>query len=327
MSHVKAAVVTTLLLIVSAPLCAQAPEGIWSKAGPMSAPRSELQAVTVGGKIYVIGGNVRMTKDGEMATLPTTGISQVYDPASDSWRDIAPMPRGSTHNGIATLDGTIFIAGGFAARAHSEPTDRFYDYDTATDQWRELAPLSSPRGAPALISLNGKVHIVGGRNGPAAIATHEVYDLKLNRWSAAAPLPVARDHVGIAVVDGKIHVYGGRTAGDTSNVGLHDVYDPATDTWTPAAPMAVPVSSGTFAQYRELLIYLGGECKPDMIHTFNEAQAYDPKTDRWRLLAPMPLERHANAAAVAGDKLYMFGGAIGCGATNIVADNLVFQLP
>jgi N-acetylneuraminic acid mutarotase len=90
--------------------------------------------------------------------------------------------------------------------------------------------------------------------------------------------------------------------------------------------MPVPVSSGTFAQYRGLLIYLGGECKPDM-HTFSEIQAYDPKADRWRLLAPYPVERHAQAAAVAGDKLYSIGGAVGCGANNLVADNLVFQLP
>jgi N-acetylneuraminic acid mutarotase len=321
---------TTLLcalaLCVAQPLWAQQPEGKWSKAAAMTAPRSELQAITVGGKIYVIGGNVRMIKDGEMATLPTTGVSQVYDPASDSWRDIAPMPKGSTHNGIAALGGTIYLAGGFAARGHAEATNRVYAYDTRTNTWRELAPLSSPRGAPALIGLDGRVHIVGGRNGPAAMATHEVYDPAANRWTVAAPLPVARDHVGIAVVDGKIHVYGGRTTDDTSNVALHHVYDPATDKWSAAAPMPVPVSSGTFAQYRGLLIYLGGECKPDM-HTFSEVQAYDPKTDRWRLLAPMPVERHAQAAAVVNNHLYSFGGAIGCGANNVVADNLVFELP
>ena len=78
-------------------------------------------------------------------------------------------------------------------------------------------------------------------------------------------LPVARDHVGIAVVDGKIHVYGGRKTGDMSNVGLHPYLDdPAfSDKWTEAAPMPIPVSSGTFAQYRGLLIYLGGECNAD----------------------------------------------------------------
>jgi len=305
---------------------AQPREGTWSKAAPMTAPRSELQAITLNGKIYVIGGNVVVTKDGRPMTVPTTGISQVYDPATDSWRDLAAVPFGSTHNGIAVLNSKIYIAGGFAARGHDQATDHFYSYDPATDRWQELAPLSSPRGAPALIALAGKIHIIGGRNSPAAIATHEIYDTASNRWSSAAPLPVARDHVGVAVVDGKIHIYGGRTTGDTSNVGLHDVYDPSTDKWTTAAPMPVPVSSGTFAQYRGLLIYLGGECKPNQ-HTFDEVQAYDPKTDRWRLLAPLPVERHANAAAVAGGKLYMFGGANGCGANGIVPDNLVFALP
>jgi hypothetical protein len=61
--------------------------------------------------------------------------------------------------------------------------------------------------------------------------------------------------------------------------------------------------------------------------TLKDVQAYDPKTDRWRLLAPIPVERHAQAAAVAGDKVYMIGGSTGCGAEDLLADNLVFTLP
>src|SRR4051812_36213186 len=124
MNHFTVALVCAFLLSAAGPVAAPPSEGRWSKASPLSAPRSELQAVTVGSKIYVIGGNIRMLRDGEMATLPTTGISQVYDPASDSWRDIAPMPRGSTHNGVAALNGMIYVAGGFAARGHAEATDR-----------------------------------------------------------------------------------------------------------------------------------------------------------------------------------------------------------
>jgi hypothetical protein len=59
---------------------------------PMRAPRSELQAITVGGKIYVIGGNVVVQKKGQPQTIPTTGIARVYDPASNSWRDRPPVP-------------------------------------------------------------------------------------------------------------------------------------------------------------------------------------------------------------------------------------------
>ena len=260
-------------------------EGTWSEAAPMSAPRSELQAITAGSKIYVIGGNVVGVRNGEPATLPATGIAQLYDPAENSWQELPSVPFGATHNGIAELDGKIYIAGGFAARGHAEATDRFFVYDPATAKWQELPRLPSPRGAPAMIALDGKIYLIGGRNGPAAMPDHEVYDPATGKWSHLARLPVARDHVGIAAVNGKIHVYGGRLTDDTSNTGLHDVYDPATDSWTSAAPMPVPVSSGTFAQYRGLLIYLGGECKAGQ-HTFDEVQAYDTKTDRWRLLEP-----------------------------------------
>ena len=69
-------------------------EGTWSKAAPMSAARSELQAVTVGSKIYVIGGNVVGFRNGEPATLPTTGIAQLYDPAEDSWQELPSVPFG-----------------------------------------------------------------------------------------------------------------------------------------------------------------------------------------------------------------------------------------
>jgi N-acetylneuraminic acid mutarotase len=129
------------------------------------------------------------------------------------------------------------------------------------------------------------------------------------------------------VVDGKIHIYAGRkTDAVMGKVGLHHVYDPASDKWSEAAPMPIPVSSGTFAQYRGLLLYFGGECTDDY-KTLKDVQAYDPKTDRWRLLAPIPVGRHAQAAAVAGNQLYMIGGSTGCGAEGLLADNLVFTLP
>jgi N-acetylneuraminic acid mutarotase len=295
----------------------------------MPGPRSEIQVATVGGKIYIIGGNSQKMQDGKAVNDDDAGLNQVYDPATDSWRDLKPIPQGANHTGIAVLDGKIYVAGGFTAGGHMRPTDRVYSYDPATDTWRELAPLSSPRGAPALVALGGKIHAVSGRtvNADGALPTHEIYDPATNKWTPAAPIPTARDHVGIGVVDGKIHVYAGRrTDAIMSKVALHDVYDPATDRWTPAPPMPTAVSSGTFAQYRGMLFYLGGECTNDD-RTFDINEAYDPRTGRWTRFAPLPTARHAQAAVAVGDKLYMLGGSTGCGAVGLVADNLVFTLP
>jgi N-acetylneuraminic acid mutarotase len=311
------------------PLSAPQTQGNWSKAAPLPSPRSEHQAVSLDGKVYAIGGYTVVMREGKPVVIPNSGINEVYDPAMDSWRTLAPVPIGANHTGIAVLGGKIYVGGGFLSNGHMMSTDRFFSYDPTADRWQELARLSSPRGAPAFIAVGGKLHTIGGRtvNADGAVATHEVYDPATNRWTQAAPLPVARDHVGIAVVDGKIHVYVGRkTDAVMSKVGLHDVYDPATDRWTPAPPMPIPVSSGTFTQYRDMLFYLGGECTEDN-KTYALNEAYDPKTQRWRKLADMPIARHAQAAAVAGNKLYMTGGANGCGADGIIADNLVFTLP
>lgn len=317
-----------LLAASAAPAEAQQTSGTWSRAASLPGVRSELQAVSVGGKIYAIGGNVQAMKDGKPETLPDTGINQVYDPATGAWRTLAPMPKGANHTGIAELNGRIYVGGGFIGRAHMQSTDKFFVYDPTSDRWQELAPLSSPRGAPAFVALDGKIHAIGGRilNTDGAVDTHEVYDPATNKWTPAAPLPDARDHVGIGVVDGKIHVYvGRRTDAVKSKTGLHHVYDPATGKWTEAPPMPIPVSSGTYATYRGMLFYLGGECTDDD-KTFALNQAFDPKTNRWLKFTDMPEGRHAQAAAVAGDRIYMIGGSTGCGAEGLLTDNLIFTL-
>jgi N-acetylneuraminic acid mutarotase len=309
---------------------AQQAQGTWSKAAPMPGARNEMRAAVVGGKIYVIGGNSQTMQDRKAVNVNDAGVNQVYDPASDAWRTLAPMPMGANHPGVAALDGKIYVAGGFTGPGHMGPTDRVYAYDPATDTWRALAPLSSPRGSPALAALNGKIHAISGRtvNADGALPVHEVYDPATNRWTMAAPIPTARDHVGIGVVDGKIHIYAGRrTDAIMSKVALHDVYDPATDRWTSAPPMPAAVSSGSFAHYRGMLFYFGGECMDDDSTTFDLNEAFDPRTGRWARYAPLPSGRHASAAIAAGDKIYVIGGAMGCGATRLTTDTLVFTLP
>src|SRR3954465_1585127 len=88
----------------AAPAVAQSSgEGSWAMKKPLPAPRNEVQLAAVGGKIYVVGGNV----GGE-------AVPQIdeYDPASDSWKALAPMPKGLDHLGVAVIDNTITTVGG-----------------------------------------------------------------------------------------------------------------------------------------------------------------------------------------------------------------------
>jgi N-acetylneuraminic acid mutarotase len=317
----ESATVLAMLMLTGGALHAQSPAGTWSVGGQLTAERSESAAAVINGKIYVLGGTALGRED--------SPIYQEFDPATKTWRDLAPMPRGASHVGVAALNGKIYVAGGFTANVHKNPVDQFAEYDVAANSWRVLAPISSPRGSVGLATVGGKLHVIGGR-GPDAktVGTHEVYDPATGKWSMAAPLPVARDHLGIVAMGGKIYIVGGRTDATVDNTALTDVYDPATDKWQSLAPMPTKRSSGGIAVSRGQIVYFGGECKnPQTRATFDENEAYDPKADRWTTLAKPSTGLHAQGAAAIGDTVYFFGGTSGCGGDGPSKAVYAFRMP
>jgi N-acetylneuraminic acid mutarotase len=294
----------------------------WSKATPLPRALDEMQAVTVNGKIYLVGGAWDERTEGKVIEHYTDGFMTEFDPQTNQWRERSRGPEGLTHQGIAVLNGKIYLAGGFAGGHHTMPSAGVYSYDPATDKWQTLAPLSDVRGGVALASVGGMIHAIGGRimGEMGTIPVHEVYNPATNSWRKAAPLPTSRDHAGVFVVDAKIHLIGGRAGEATENVGLHDVYDPATDSWKSAPPMPTPRSSVAFAEYHGLLFLAGGECQKGK--TYDQVEAYDPKADRWTTFPALPGPRHGFAAAAAGDKLFFMGGSTRCGGGGKVGDML-----
>jgi N-acetylneuraminic acid mutarotase len=294
-------------------------QGSWSTKASLLTPRAEVSVALVDGRIYVLGGAAH----GRTASQ----LNQEYDPATDRWRERAPLPHAMTHVGAVGFNGKLYAIGGFTKDVHVGALDLVFEYDTATDTWRQLAPLSSPRGSVGVAMLDDKIHAIGGRGlDQITVSTHEVYDTSTGKWSRAAPLRTARDHMGVIVVDGKIHVIGGRTAGNADNTNLHDVYDPATNSWQSAAPLPTARSSGAAAYYHGLILYAGGECRGSG-DTFSENEAYDPKTNRWLTLAALPTGRHGFGAAAIGQYAYFTGGALGCGGGRLSDQLLVFSLP
>jgi N-acetylneuraminic acid mutarotase len=296
-------------------------KGTWVKKSTLPTKRFEVGVVTLEGKLYIVGG--------ESNGAPASSLNTEYDPATNRWCDLAPIPHVTSHPGVAAGNGKIYVLGGFTGVPHIGAMNIAFAYDVATDRWRALPPLSSPRASISAAFADGKLHAVGGRGlDKVTVTTHEVYDPSTGKWSKAAPLPVARDHAGTAVVDGKIHIIGGRTDAYTENVKLHDVYDPKTDTWKPAAPLLTARSGGATVFYRGLILYAGGECKnPSTGQGFTENEAYDPKTDKWQTLTPLPEHRNGFGAGAIGDHAYFAGGSIGCGGSPTSDQLFEFTLP
>ena len=333
--------------VVAGPAQSKSPgsEGTWSTKAELLTPRYDVGVAALNSKIYVLGGGA----PGQTASQ----LNQEYDPATDRWRERAPIPQGVTHGGVAGDNGKIYVVGGFTASIHAVAVDKAFEYDLATDTWRQLPPINSPRGSVGVAVVNGKVHAIGGRGlNNVTVATHEVYDPATGKWSQAAPLPAARDHIGVIVLGGRIHVIGGRISNhitDNSkptvgarglpydlvtngpNTTLHDVYDPETNYWQSAAPLPTARSNGAAVYYHGLILYAGGECKkPDPKgggETFDENEGYDPKTKRWLKLAPLPAGRQGFGAATIGQYAYFTAGSLGCGGGPASDQLLVFKLP
>src|SRR5262249_56552453 len=121
--------------------------------------------------------------------------NEEYDPATDRWRERAPLPQPRDHLGVAAHNGKIYTFGGFTSSVHQGAGDVVFEYDPPSDRWRTLAPLQAPRAAVGVAVLAGKIHVIGGRGrGAGAGPTPRGYEPASGPGGEGAPLPGAREH-------------------------------------------------------------------------------------------------------------------------------------
>ncbi|MGZ8595566.1 MAG: Kelch repeat-containing protein, partial [Actinomycetota bacterium] len=164
----------------------------WSSAKPMPVKLNHVQAVTVGGKIYVIGGLVSWPSP-EVATV------YIYDPVSDTWSQGTPMPRGRGAGGTAVYQGKIYYAGGLNGGI---AVPWFDEYDPATDTWTPLPDMPRVREHFHAAVVNGYLWAVGGRDVSINnfVTPTDAYDFADGLWEPGfAPIPTPRGGFGTAV--------------------------------------------------------------------------------------------------------------------------------
>jgi len=60
-----------------------------------------------------------------------TPLAQAYNPATDTWQTLAPIPQGLSHAGATSLNGKVYVVGGFTANVHAGAVDSVFEYDPA----------------------------------------------------------------------------------------------------------------------------------------------------------------------------------------------------
>ena len=161
----------TIAFAVKAP--AQLP-GKWITRAPMPSARTEVAAVELDGKIYVIGGYDKGSH-----------LVEEYDPATDSWRGRASLPKPLHHVGAAALNGKIYVIGGYISGGRS---GRIPSMNTLRPKisGRPKKAMPTARGALTVGVISGKIYAVGGigKNGRDTPA-NESYDPAQDLWTQA----------------------------------------------------------------------------------------------------------------------------------------------
>src|SRR6202048_5223260 len=148
----------------------------WAKKKSMALPSHHVAFTTYRDKIYAFGGFV-LPESGPPGWVPIHNAWE-YDPATDTWKALAPMPskRGSAL--AAVVNDKIYVVGGattipgsketavFPARPHIS-VGTIEEYDPAANTWRERSAMPTPRNHAAIGVVAGKIYVIGGGGGGA----------------------------------------------------------------------------------------------------------------------------------------------------------------
>jgi N-acetylneuraminic acid mutarotase len=253
----------------------------WTRKKNMPLPSHHVALAEIQGKIYVIGG-FKLPDSGPAAWQPIDNVWE-YDPATDTWKALLPLPtkRGSAN--AVVVEGKIYVIGGAGLHPGSTET------------------------------------VVHPARPHRALDTNEVYDPTTNRWETRSPMPTARNHAAAGNVGNKIYVIGGRVGNAfisrASNTDIVEVYDPATDQWgSLLAPMPTARSAVAWGLFKGKLYVAGGEQRTrEFQKTFRAVEAYEPASNRWTILPPMEFPRHGMAGDIINAKFYLVSGDVASG--------------
>jgi N-acetylneuraminic acid mutarotase len=138
------------------------PAAGWVSKAPMPDPRDHFGYTVLNGMIYAVGG--------EHLTDETQGNdSEVdqYNPATDTWTQVAPLPLALSHIHTNTLviNNRIVIFGG-SANGDTAPTflANISSYNPKRNRWTALAPLPEPRSATVVRMVGNQIITTGGEN-------------------------------------------------------------------------------------------------------------------------------------------------------------------
>lgn len=172
----------------------------WTQVASMPEARAAGAAVTVGDKIYVVGG-----------TGPTGALAEdtlVYDVATDTWSLAPGLSQPRKHLGVAALRGRVYAIGGRTG-AISTNLATVEVFDPAARRWSDGPSLPRARGGLAATAIGDGIVAIGGDTPERAFGDADMLGLGKRRWVALPSLLAPRHGLGVVALDGAVYAVAG----------------------------------------------------------------------------------------------------------------------
>src|SRR5438552_1487627 len=271
------------------------PPGTWSNATIGPSARYRAGGTTDGTYVYVYGG--------QTSTGGFLNDLWRWNPATQTWTQLANMPTAKGNIQGAYWNGKIYVPGGYIGSHITENAI----YDIASNMWTTGAPLPAPQSGQN-VAFNNKIYNFGGNPGPQSTVT--IYDIATNTWSNGAAMPIAITY-GRATATCQYAYYVGGIAGGVTVPTVYR-YDFAANTWATMAPLQTARTSEelmTSSDQSNLYAVMGGDA------TFFtgvplpvSVEIYDIAGNTWSYGNPVVTKAAAPSGGLAGGKAMVQGG-------------------
>jgi len=280
----------------------------WREEPGLAYDRDEPRATTIAGQVYLVGGSrgAREISNERVVLISSDDLTR-FEPRSGRYEDLAPLPHPVNHAGVTSYRGSLYVLGGYGAHVDRRTYSTFYRYDPDSDRWTRLPDLPQPRAAMAVGVIGHTLIAAGGARNSKRRSDVYGFDFRERRWSRLPNMHSGRGHVGAAVAGGKLYVLGGRTENSLA-VATAERYDPAKRRWENLPPLPEPVGGlAAVTVHGEPIAIGGGDDGAGTVS--GVVQELEPQDGGWRLLPSLRTPRHGHAAAVAGGRIWVFGGS------------------
>lgn len=241
---------------------------VWTRLQDMPDVRDLSSMVAFDGSLYLLGGFVTNLFDG----APMDNNWR-YDPDTDQWTVLTPMPTGHAAGGAVVIGDFIYVAGGTSNTTINR-------YSPEQGQWEVLAVDDDfERNSCAVVAFQGEIWIMGGggreRDSQPINNQVAIFDPITGNTRPGPIMTSPRSSFSAAVVGGQIVANGGQVFLPPILITSTEAYNPETDNWQTIASSPINVQAASGVEFGGDFYSMLGSTEMDAIANIGQAQVLE----------------------------------------------------